>query len=913
MKEIKINVNDSSVFEARENLKNLTSEYEKLSAEADKYSKSTKADSAVMDEYNKKLTDTQKELNGVAQAIKEADPYDLTARFDDLYSSTLPLNTQIGELEDRLYALKFAGQENTAEFQAISDRVAEMKLVIIETDKQIDNMVENKGVSGMTSAFSAMGASIANLDFEGASKNLARLNDRMSAIDIGKMTSDFGKFGTEIGGTLVKSIGMAVKATMQFTVALLTNPVTWIAIAIVALVAGIYKLLDAFGLITPILNVINKGFDAFMEVINGVKQGLKDFSDWLGMTNYAEQDAAEKSAKYSKEKLEQIEKDNIAKKGALSNELKILQAKGVNTEKEIWYETWLKNEILRNEKDKTKAKIDAVQTEIKMKKLKGDLSDEEKAKIKEQETELLNLQQTIKDIDTDIEANIINTNKRIEKNREDEKKNQAAQNKALADERKQAADKRATEEKKEEDRIKELRNQAAKSLAKITEENRLNAIINEYDRAYEETKKKLESERDLILENETLKEEEKEKIKDYYSKLITSADKKRNDDKKAKTEKETKELYDKETEIELKLLAAKLSKINELEEKTLNDELEAQRISEDMRRKEIQKAMKDLVNDKSLNDDQRIKLEEFYQNELTYLTEKGEKERAEITEKHSDEEEKKRKEKWESINSSIMEGYNSSNNALADMTLETANQLTSSIDMISDVLADSEASLTEKVGAIAGAVLGMVSGILDNISAAQKEKVEEELSQLEYSSSKAMGELEANLNNGIISQEEYDKQMYKLELDKYNKEEAIKKQAFEQDKKMKIAQASISMLQGMLSAFTGAMQLGPIAGPIVGGILATAVGVMGAINIAKIKATKYQSGQAPTPPKAPSINMPSTREVTAPTDSTGMSSEQNYKQNNSNNSNQQTNITVSIGEIEDTSKKVNKYEMVGEL
>lgn len=67
------------------------------------------------------------------------------------------------------------------------------------------------------------------------------------------------------------------------------------------------------------------------------------------------------------------------------------------------------------------------------------------------------------------------------------------------------------------------------------------------------------------------------------------------------------------------------------------------------------------------------------------------------------------------------------------------------------------------------------------------------------------------------------------------------KQYNQKVKPLMIAEATISTLQGMVSAFAGAMQLGPIAGPIVGGILAGLVGTMGAINIAKISSTNPYS------------------------------------------------------------------------
>jgi hypothetical protein len=86
---------------------------------------------------------------------------------------------------------------------------------------------------------------------------------------------------------------------------------------------------------------------------------------------------------------------------------------------------------------------------------------------------------------------------------------------------------------------------------------------------------------------------------------------------------------------------------------------------------------------------------------------------------------------------------------------------------------------------------------------------------------------------------------------------AIKKKQFESNKKMQIANAIISGIQGALTAFTGAMQLGPIAGPIVGGVLAGVVGVTTALNVKKIKSTKFDGGGGSGGGSAPSVSMPS--------------------------------------------------------
>lgn len=64
-------------------------------------------------------------------------------------------------------------------------------------------------------------------------------------------------------------------------------------------------------------------------------------------------------------------------------------------------------------------------------------------------------------------------------------------------------------------------------------------------------------------------------------------------------------------------------------------------------------------------------------------------------------------------------------------------------------------------------------------------------------------------------------------------------------KGMQYATASINMLQGAITAFSSAMQLGPILGPIVGGVNAAAVIGMGTANLMKIKNTDI-TGDVPS-------------------------------------------------------------------
>ena len=86
-------------------------------------------------------------------------------------------------------------------------------------------------------------------------------------------------------------------------------------------------------------------------------------------------------------------------------------------------------------------------------------------------------------------------------------------------------------------------------------------------------------------------------------------------------------------------------------------------------------------------------------------------------------------------------------------------------------------------------------------------------------------------------------------------------------KNLRIAAATINMLQGAVTAFATAQQLGPIAGPIVGAINAAAVIATGIANINKIKATNVSRDSTPSTssPDTPAAVAAPTLETAVPT------------------------------------------------
>lgn len=83
-------------------------------------------------------------------------------------------------------------------------------------------------------------------------------------------------------------------------------------------------------------------------------------------------------------------------------------------------------------------------------------------------------------------------------------------------------------------------------------------------------------------------------------------------------------------------------------------------------------------------------------------------------------------------------------------------------------------------------------------------------------------------------------------------------EGFEKSKKYQIAQASINIAQGILSAISSAMSIPPPMGPILGAINAATVTTVGGIQIANIKKQKFDNPSSPTDVGAgvtPSINI----------------------------------------------------------
>ena len=289
-KGINIPFNIQGLREAKENLAELKKDIEKT--------RDVKASQKLVKEYNalsEAIDNTTEELIDLNKAGKL-----VGTRFDDLNEvlfetkeEVLPLTSQIGEMEDRMYQLAASGDTTSEEFKALQGETVRLRKVIRETDKSVDLLAENQGLSIFAEGWSQVGSSIMSLNFEQASKDATNLNNSIG---------NLGQMGASSLKNLGKTVGTLSKTFLKFGASLLLNPMFWLAAVIAAVVASVIYLMSKMGILTDIMNVLG-------QAVGWVVQQFKDLLDWIGLTSFAEDERHEKLVKASKQKIEAIKKE----------------------------------------------------------------------------------------------------------------------------------------------------------------------------------------------------------------------------------------------------------------------------------------------------------------------------------------------------------------------------------------------------------------------------------------------------------------------------------------------------------------------------------------------------------------------------------------------------------------------------
>ena len=226
---------------------------------------------------------------GVKKAADSAD--NLDAKFEDVFEGIEPLTTRLGEAEDRLYELALAGDTTSKEYQELLKRVAEYRKVQIQTDLAVDQAAQTfsqklgTAITGATSGFAAVQGAmgLVGVESETLEKTLLKVQSALALQQGVQGVLDY-----------TKSIGLAGKATKVFNLIVKGNPLALFATALVAIISSLAIFTDAIDI--------------------AIKK-LKSITDFLGLTNFAEQELeAERKKRHEAELKRKKAEDEAAKK-----------------------------------------------------------------------------------------------------------------------------------------------------------------------------------------------------------------------------------------------------------------------------------------------------------------------------------------------------------------------------------------------------------------------------------------------------------------------------------------------------------------------------------------------------------------------------------------------------------------------
>lgn len=493
----------------------------------------------------------------------------------------------LAQIKSELRELKgeLANATDPEQMQQLAQRAGELQDKLSDANDAVKNFASGSKFEQIGNSFGSMKDSIMSLDFEEASQKASMFGKTLTNLKPGDI-------GNSIKG-LIGVVGQLGKAFVTFGLQLLANPIFLLVAVIVAVVVGLVLLANKLGLIKPILDAMSKAFDF-------VIQKLKDFADWLGLTNFAEEDKAKKSIESNRKIADSYKAKGDKIATAYDRQIEIAKIEGKNT--------------TQLEIAKQKAIIQTAQ--LRQKALQQQLKDNAVSHSLDKD-QIQKIQDGLKETKTLIEESTFN----VKKIKAQEASDNAKKNEEIAKNNKESAQKRREQQQEyAKQRVETARQIEDTNIALmddgITKELKANEV--KYQRLIAENKKnsKLTAEEKKTIELQLQEQEfnEKKAIQSKYDEetklaLVTS--------EKAKTE-EKKKLEDEEK--------TRLAEVAKLKEETGKGEQEKalQKIREEYAAKRAI-AGEDSALLLALNEEEKKKLDEIntkYRDEQTAKDEK---------------------------------------------------------------------------------------------------------------------------------------------------------------------------------------------------------------------------------------------------------------------------------------------------
>lgn len=199
----------------------------------------------------------------------------------------------IGVTENSTQALRRMQQElsklpaGSKEFNELAKKAGALKDKIDDAKDAVKAFSSESKLTNARTLFGQIGTDLANMNFSDAAdkaRTLATVVRSMTFAEAAKGVKDFGVTLLNLGK------------------AMLLNPFTLVATAVVGLGVALWNLKDR-------VKIIGDAFDFFGNIISGSIQLMKDFTDWTGLTAFAAEEKAERIKKAA-----EVEQDAIKRR-----------------------------------------------------------------------------------------------------------------------------------------------------------------------------------------------------------------------------------------------------------------------------------------------------------------------------------------------------------------------------------------------------------------------------------------------------------------------------------------------------------------------------------------------------------------------------------------------------------------------
>lgn len=226
----------------------------------------------------------------------------------------------IKELKSELRDLKQQLAESTdpATTEQLAIATGKLKDRLTEVNEQITVFATGSDFEKVSNGLGLIGNQLLSMDFEGAAESAKLLTGTIKDMDPKTVADGFKG--------LISTVGQLSSAFVQMGIKLLTNPLFLLVAIIGGIVAAIVMLKDK-------LKIAETAFNVIATPIKILIQLMKDLTDWIGITSFAEEEAAAKSLKAAEKRAAASKKLQGDLEADYNRRIALAKAEGKDTTK----------------------------------------------------------------------------------------------------------------------------------------------------------------------------------------------------------------------------------------------------------------------------------------------------------------------------------------------------------------------------------------------------------------------------------------------------------------------------------------------------------------------------------------------------------------------------------------------------